>query len=437
MNEQMVDWIIKKREGKSLTPEEIQQIVLGYTGGEIPDYQMAALLMAIFFKGLSQREIVSLTRAMIETGDTIDLSGIKGIKVDKHSTGGVGDKTTLIVGPLVAACGIPVAKMSGRGLGFTGGTIDKLESIPGFQTRKTKEAFQDLVNEKGISVIGQSDQVAKADKMIYALRDVTGTVENLGLIASSIMSKKIASGGDKILLDVKCGRGAFMETLDRACRLGEIMVDLGTEAGKETMAIVTRMEEPLGYYVGNSLEVIDAIETLKGNGAVDITRLSLSLAGAMIYLGEKATTPQEGEEMAEEQWENQRGLEVFRRFIQGQGGDEKIVDDYDLLPRATYEQVVYAPQSGYVHEIDGLSLGLLSKKLGAGRETKEDTISFGAGIKLEKKTGDYVEKGSPLAVFYSDDEDKIKASIPEGAHAFILKEKPAQKREIILKTIQG
>ncbi len=435
MNAQMVDLIIKKRDGGALSREEINHIIQGYSTGAIPDYQMASLLMAIFFNPLSREEIFALTHAMIKSGEVIDLSSIHGIKVDKHSTGGVGDKTSLIVGPLVAACGIPVAKMSGRGLGFTGGTIDKLEAIPGFETTKTKKEFASLVNENKLSIIGQSVDVAKADKLIYALRDVTGTVNNLGLIASSIMSKKLASGGDKILLDVKCGKGAFMETEEEAMALGEMMVEIGEEAGKETMAVVTRMEEPLGKYIGNSLEVMDAVETLKGDGFKDITQLSLFLAGAMIYLGEKAGTPQEGVTLAQKYLENGEGLRIFKKFVEAQGGNPDVVEQFRLLPQAKHFAVIKADKEGFVDNVNGLTLGLLSKKLGAGRDRKEDAISFGAGIELKKKAGDYVTKGDPLAILYSDDERKIKALLQEGRNAFIIKNQRPKAKDLIIKTI--
>lgn len=326
-----VDIIIKKRDGGSLTAEEIKYIIADYTEGNIPDYQMAAFLMAVYFCGMDRRETSELTEAMKNSGDVIDLSLIAGIKADKHSTGGVGDKTTLIAGPLAAACGVPVAKMSGRGLGFTGGTIDKLESIPGFRVAMESGDFINQVNDIGIAVIGQTGHIAPADKKIYALRDVTGTVDNLSLITSSIMSKKLASGSDAILLDVKCGSGAFMKTQEDAEKLATLMVDIGNAGGKKTMAMITDMEQPLGHAIGNALEVKEAIQVLKNRGAEDITQLSASLAGAMIYLGEKASTVEEGTEMAYSALEEGRGLDKFRQMVSAQGGNPDITENPDIL----------------------------------------------------------------------------------------------------------
>ena len=342
----MYDIIYKKREGGKLNRPEIEYFVKGYTEGGIPDYQASALLMAICLQGMDEEETYQLTAALKVSGDVVDLSAIEGVKVDKHSTGGVGDKTTLIVGPLAAAAGVPVAKMSGRGLGFTGGTVDKLESIPGFRTALAEEEFIGLVNSTGLSVIGQTARVAPADKKIYALRDVTATVENLSLITSSIMSKKLASGSDAIVLDVKCGSGAFMENLQDACRLGELMVEIGRADGKETVAVVTDMSQPLGRAVGNGIEVIEAIETLKGRGPADITELSLTLAGVMIYLGGKAAGAAEGRAMAEAALAGGTALDKLRAFIAGQGGDPGVVDDYGLFPQAKYSVPVLMPRIG-------------------------------------------------------------------------------------------
>ena len=390
----MNDIIYKKREGGKLTKEEIEYFVKGFTEGTIPDYQMSALLMAIFFQKMDKEETYLLTNAMKFSGDVVDLSPIQGIKVDKHSTGGVGDKTTLIVAPIAAACGVPIAKMSGRGLGFTGGTVDKMESIPGFQTSIEAEKFMELVNTVGLSVIGQTAHIAPADKKIYALRDVTSTVDNMSLISSSIMSKKLASGSDAIVLDVKCGDGAFMQTLEDACELAQWMVDLGNEDGKKTIAVVTDMNQPLGKAVGNSLEVIEAIETLKGNGPEDITELSLTLAGVMIYAGGKAASREEGHSLAEEMLKNGKALEKLTQFIEGQGGNSGVVKDYQLFPQPAYKQELICEQVGYVSQIAARAIGLASQHSGAGRATKEDAIDLSAGIYLHKKNwGSSIQRG--------------------------------------------
>ena len=329
----MVDIIQKKKEGRALSDDEIRWFVDGYVSESIPDYQISALLMAIYFKGLSKEETFCLTDAMHYSGDTVDLSPVSGIKVDKHSTGGVGDKTTLVVAPLAAALGVPIAKMSGRGLGFTGGTVDKMESIPGFRTSLESSEFLDQVNTIGMSVIGQTAHITPADKKLYALRDVTATVDSFGLIASSIMSKKLASGSDAIVLDVKVGNGAFMENQHDAEILAELMVEIGNNAGRRTVAVITEMGQPLGKAVGNSLEVIEAIETLKGKGPADITELAERLSGIMIYLGGKAKTPEEGLEMAKEALADGRGLAKLREFISAQGGNPKVIEDYTLFPQ--------------------------------------------------------------------------------------------------------
>lgn len=372
----MVDIIYKKREGQPLTEEEIQYFVTGYTDGRIPDYQASALLMAIYFQGMNKEETYHLTKVMMHSGDVVDLSQIKGIKVDKHSTGGVGDKTTLIVGPLAAACQVPVAKMSGRGLGFTGGTIDKLEAIPSFQTTVEENAFIDQVNGIGLAIIGQTAHIAPADKSLYALRDVTATVENLSLITSSIMSKKLASGSDAIVLDVKWGTGAFMESLEEAEELGRLMVDIGQEIGKKTLAVITDMNQPLGKAVGNSLEVIEAIETLKGRGPEDIMELSLKLAAYMIFAGGKAASPEEGYELAKNALETGAALKKLEALIKSQGGDVGVVGDYSLFPQAAYQEKVIANKDGIIQSIDARAIGLASQHSGAGRARKEDSIDF-------------------------------------------------------------
>ena len=435
MNFNMNDIIYKKREGGELTADEIKWWIDGYVKGEIPDYQVSALLMAIFFRGLTREETYTLTAAMRYSGDTVDLSSIKGIKVDKHSTGGVGDKTTLVVAPLASACGVPIAKMSGRGLGFTGGTVDKMESIPGFKTVLEPDEFMAQVNGIGMAVIGQSGHITPADKKLYALRDVTSTVDNFGLIASSIMSKKLAAGSDAIVLDVKCGDGAFMENLDDAVTLADLMVDIGYDAGRRTVACITDMNQPLGKAVGNALEVQEAIDTLKGRGPEDITELSKNLAGIMIDLGGRAETPEEGYELARQALEGGTGLTQLRRFIDAQGGDENVVYDYSLFPQAEYTEELRADEAGYIKAIKARQIGLASQKTGAGRETKEDEIDLAAGIVLNKKVGDRVEEGELLATFYGNDHDKVMAGLEEAREAFEISdeqvERPALIKEII------
>jgi len=431
----MVDIILKKREGEKLSPEEIQHFINGYTKGEIPDYQASALLMAIYFQGMDKEETYQLTKAMKESGDVVDLSAISGIKVDKHSTGGVGDKTTLVVGPLAAAYGVPVAKMSGRGLGFTGGTVDKMESIPGFRTTLEEEEFMELVNRVGLSVIGQTAHIAPADKKLYALRDVTATVDNLSLITASIMSKKLASGSDAIVLDVKCGNGAFMENLEEAVELAKGMVDIGNADGKKTIAVITDMNQPLGHAVGNSNEVIEAIETLKGKGPSDITQLALTLSGIMIYAGGHAETMEEGMEKAKEALRSGRALEKLAQFIEGQGGDPAVVEDYSLFPQPTTYQKVLAQESGYITEIQARSIGLASQHSGAGREKKEDPIDLSAGIILRKKVGDPVAKGDVLAEVSGRDSLKVRQGAEEAAKAFTIGPAAPELGPIIIRII--
>lgn len=431
----MVDIILKKREGEKLSAEEIKHFINGYTKGDIPDYQASALLMAIYFQGMDKEETYQLTKAMKESGDVVDLSAISGIKVDKHSTGGVGDKTTLVVGPLAAACGVPVAKMSGRGLGFTGGTVDKMESIPGFRTTLEEEEFMELVNRVGLSVIGQTAHIAPADKKLYALRDVTATVDNLSLITASIMSKKLASGSDAIVLDVKCGNGAFMENLEEAVELAKGMVDIGNADGKKTIAVITDMNQPLGHAVGNSNEVIEAIETLKGKGPSDITQLALTLSGIMIYAGGHAETMEEGMEKAKDALHSGRALEKLASFIEGQGGDPAVVEDYSLFPQPTTYQKVLAQESGYVTEIQARSIGLASQHSGAGREKKEDPIDLSAGIILRKKVGDPVAKGDVLAEVSGRDSLKVRQGAEEAAKAFTIGPTAPELGPIIIRII--
>lgn len=431
----MNDLIIKKRDGERLLKEEIRCFVEQYTAGAIPDYQAAAFLMAVYFQGMNKEETYELTSAMRDSGDTADLSSIKGIKVDKHSTGGVGDKTTFIVGPVAAACGVPIAKMSGRGLGFTGGTVDKMESIPGLRTTLAEKEFMDLVNKNGISVIGQTGSIAPADKKIYALRDVTGTVENLSLITSSIMSKKLASGSDAIVLDVKCGDGAFMETLEDAEKLGSLMVEIGNADGKKTVAVITDMEQPLGRAVGNSLEVMEAIDTLKGKGPEDITQLSLTLAGMMVFVGGKAENPEHGRRMAEKSLQSGKALEKMRLFIEGQGGDPAIIDDYSIFPQHRFAVEVKSQEAGFVQKLRAKQVGLASRHAGAGRATKEDSIDMAAGLYLNKKTGDRAEKGETLAVVYGNDESKVQAGAKELMAAYEMGTEAPEERKLVKKII--
>jgi len=373
---------------------------------------------------------------MKHSGDVVDLSGISGIKVDKHSTGGVGDKTTLVVGPLAAACGVPIAKMSGRGLGFTGGTVDKMESIPGFRTALEAEEFISLVNRVGLSVIGQTAHIAPADKKLYALRDVTATVDNLSLITSSIMSKKLASGSDAIVLDVKCGRGAFMERLEDACALGEMMVEIGKADGKKTIAVITDMNQPLGLAVGNSLEVIEAIETLKGKGPEDITELSLTLASYMIYAGEKAASPEEGRQKAEQALKSGAALRKLAEFISGQGGNADVINDYSLFPKPASIREIYSAEEGYIGAVDARTIGLASQHSGAGRATKEDSIDLSAGIMLNKKTGDPVQNGELLATVFGNDPARVEQGAKEAAAAFRIQDCRPEKGALVKKVIQ-
>ena len=427
----MVGIIEKKKNGLTLSDEEIQAFVAGVTDGSIPDYQTSALLMAICLQGMDRRETFSLTNAMLHSGQTMDLEAIKGIKVDKHSTGGVGDKTTLIVAPIAAACGVPIAKMSGRGLGFSGGTIDKLESIPGFRVQLSEAEFLQTVEQAGMSVVGQTQDVAPADKKLYALRDVTATVNNISLIASSIMSKKLASGSDAIVLDVKCGQGSFNKTQQAAEDLARLMVDIGTDAGKKVVAVVTDMEQPLGNTVGNALEVIEAIDTLKGKGPADLTELALTLSGYMIYCGGKASSAEEGRSMAQEALSSGKALSVFRNFVSMQGGNASCIDDYSLFKQAKHEAQAKASGDGFVAGIRADSIGLASQHLGAGRRTKEDAIDLSAGIVLCKKVGDPVVAGETLAILYSDSEEKLNAGLAQAQDAFTICKDQATKPTLI------
>ncbi|MFZ8101550.1 pyrimidine-nucleoside phosphorylase [Staphylococcus arlettae] len=413
----MVDVIEKKRDGKVLTTEEIQFFIDGYTKGDIPDYQASSLAMAVYFQDRNDDERAELTMAMVNSGDVIDLSNIEGIKVDKHSTGGVGDTTTLVLAPLVASVGVPVAKMSGRGLGHTGGTIDKLESVEGFHVEITEDKFTKLVNESKVAVIGQSGNLTPADKKLYGLRDVTGTVNSIPLIASSIMSKKIAAGADAIVLDVKTGNGAFMKTIEEAEALAHAMVRIGNNVGRKTMAIISDMGQPLGNAIGNALEVKEAIETLQGKGPKDLTELVLTLGSQMVVLGGKAKDLEEARALLKEAINNGSALERFKQFLENQDGDSSVVDDVNRLPQATYQIELPAETDGVVTEIIANEIGVASMLLGAGRQTKEDSIDLSVGIVLNKKVGDRVAQGESLLTIHANREqvddviEKLRASI--------------------------
>lgn len=402
----MYDLLLKKRNNHPLSEEEITFMIDEYVKGTIPDYQMSAMLMAIYFNGMTKDEIYYLTKAMTKSGDIVDLSAIDGIKVDKHSTGGVGDKTTLIISPIVASYGVKVAKMSGRGLGHTGGTIDKLESIPGFRTVLSREEFFNQVNNIGFSVIGQSGNIAPADKKIYALRDVTATVESIPLIASSIMSKKLASGSDTILLDVKMGSGAFMKDIDTAIDLAKSMVDIGEKAGKKTVALITNMDIPLGRNIGNSLEVIESVEVLHGKGAKDLTDVCVELAGNMLYLAGKADI-KTCLQMAKDAIKNSQGLEYLKKMVKAQGADPKYIENKDLFEKASISYDIISEEEGYIDAMDTENIGSLSTHLGAGRLTKDDKIDYSAGIILHKKRGDKVSKSDVLATVYTNDKSRL------------------------------
>ena len=402
----MYDLILKKRNGGELSREEIAFFVEGYTKGEIPDYQVSALMMAIYFQKMNEQETLALTMAMAGSGDMLDLSQIQGVKVDKHSTGGVGDKTSLALAPMVAACGLPVAKMSGRGLGHTGGTIDKLESFPGFTTSLTRQQFLDNVNRIGIAIMGQTADLAPADKKLYALRDVTATVDNMSLIASSIMSKKLAAGAEAIVLDVKTGSGAFMKQEADARALGEEMVRTAGNAGRGMSAVISDMDQPLGRAVGNALEVREAIETLQGGGPEDFRELCLVLGSQMLMAGEKARSREEAEKMLKGVIQDGSALEKLAQFVEAQGGNPQAVYRPELLPRADIVKTVPAPVSGYVSHIACDEVGICSLILGGGRETKESRVDLSVGLVLNKKVGDYVEAGEPLALIHANREER-------------------------------
>ena len=431
----MYDIIQKKRNGGELSDDEIEEFITLYTAGKIEDYQVSALLMAIYFNGMSEREISSLTLSMPHSGDMIDLSKINGYTVDKHSTGGVGDKTTLVVAPIVASLGGKVAKMSGRGLGHTGGTVDKLESISGFRTSLSSEEFLNQVNDIGICVVGQSGNLAPADKKLYALRDVTATVDSIPLIASSIMSKKLAAGSMGIVLDVKTGSGAFMKSVEDAEKLAKEMVKIGKSAGRNVIAVITNMDIPLGNNIGNSLEVIEAVNTLKGHGCPDLTAVCIELAANMLSL----VTGKEKDvcaEMARGAVADGSALNKLKEMVKAQGGNEKWLDDTDLFPKAEYEYEVKSERNGYISHTDAEKVGIASVILGAGREKKGDDIDYSAGIILKKKTGDKIEKGQTIAVLYTNKKDSIEQAKNEFLSSISFSDSPIERAKLIYSVIK-
>lgn len=431
----MVDIIAKKREGRKLSKKEIDYFIKGVVEGTVPDYQSSALLMAICIKGMDDEETLDLTLAMADSGDRVDLSGIPSIKVDKHSTGGVGDKTTLILGPIVASLGVPVAKMSGRGLGHTGGTIDKLESIPGLCTELSQDEFINTVKDIGLAVAGQTGNLAPADKKLYALRDVTGTIESIPLISASIMSKKLAAGADAIVLDVKVGSGAFMKTLEDARMLARTMVNIGNGAGKRTVAVITDMDRPLGKAIGNALEVKEAIDVLSGKGPEDITEVCITLAGKMLELSGKGDF-NECASLAEETLKDGRALEKLRQMIKAQKGSDEVIDDADLLPHTRFKMEYKASSGGYLNSIISDKLGMASMLLGAGRATKESKIDPAAGIVLIKKPGDKVEAGEPIMILHANSEELFEGSMKVLNEAVIISDSPSEKTPLIIDIIE-
>lgn len=427
----MYDLILKKRNGAVLTKEEIEYIVHGFTNEEIPDYQMSAFLMAVYFEGMNEDETINLTMAMTNSGEVMNLSNIEGIKVDKHSTGGVGDKTSLVLGPMVAACGVPVAKMSGRGLGHTGGTIDKLESFPGFSAELSSSEFISNVNKAKISIIGQSSDIAPADKKIYALRDVTATVDDISLIASSIMSKKLASGADAIILDVKMGNGAFMEEEKEAINLAQEMVKIGNGAGRDTIAIISDMDQPLGYAVGNALEVKEAIETLDGKGPDDIMELCLVLGSHMLVAAHKTEDIDEARMILKKTVEDKSALNKLAELIKMQGGDAGAVYNTELLPKASIVMELLSTYNGFIEKIDTSEIGTVALTLGGGRETKNEEIDLSVGVVLNKKVGDKVEKDEVIATIYANDIEKLKVASDRLMNAYSFCVTPAKKHPLI------
>ena len=430
-----VDLIQRKRDGEELAPEEIDFLVEGYTSGEIPDYQMSAFLMAVFFSGMSDREVTRLTDGMLRSGDTVDLSAVPGIKVDKHSTGGVGDKTSLIVAPLAAAAGVVVPMMSGRALGHTGGTLDKLESIPGFRTGLSTDDFRKQLGELGLAFIGQTEQLTPADGKFYSLRDVTGTVESIPLIASSIMAKKLAEGVDALVLDVKVGNGAFIKKQVDARRLAQMMVSIGRPKDKKVQALITDMSQPLGYAVGNALEVMEASQTLQNAGPTDLTRLSIELAARMIYLGKKAGSLDEARRIAEQRLVDGTGYQKFKQVVAAQGGNPQALDKFELLPNATGMREITSPRGGYVSLIDAEDIGQASNMIGAGRDKKEDVIDPAVGIILEVKVGEKVDAGSVLCRIYYTREDRVEEAAEMVEDAFRISAQKPDERELILEVV--
>ncbi len=431
----MYDLIKKKRDGNELSTEEINFFINGFVDGSIPDYQVSALLMAVYYKGMSKRETKDLTFAVRDSGVTLDFSDIDGIRVDKHSTGGVGDKTSLVVAPIVASLGVKVAKMSGRGLGHTGGTIDKLEAIEGFQTDLSEQEFIGIVNDIGICIVGQSKELAPADKKLYALRDVTATVDSLPLIVSSIMGKKLAADDDCIVLDVKTGSGAFAKTVPDSVALAEAMVDIGKAAGKKMLALITDMDLPLGNAIGNALEVREAIETLSGKGPADFTELCVTLSAYMLCLADMGSY-EECRRLAESTIENGSARETLRAMIKAQHGDPACVDDISKLKTAPCKYEVRSVKAGYISRIDTEGYGIASLMLGAGRNKKEDSIDYGAGIVLSKKTGDYVNLGDVLAVMYASDERLFKGAEAKYLSSTEFSDVQPEKRPLVLEIIK-
>ncbi|HTS31587.1 MAG TPA: thymidine phosphorylase [Bryobacteraceae bacterium] len=430
-----VDLIQRKRDGQELAPEEIEFLIDGYTSGEIPDYQISSFLMAVFFSGMTDREVSRLTECMLRSGDTVDLSDIPGVKVDKHSTGGVGDKTSFIVAPLAAAAGVVVPMMSGRALGHTGGTLDKLESIPGFRTNLSAAEFHKQLSELGLCFIGQTEHLAPADRKLYALRDVTATVESIPLISSSIMSKKLAEGVDALVLDVKVGSGAFMKKQVEARRLAQTMVGIGRRMDKKVQALITDMNQPLGFAVGNALEVMEASQTLQNAGPADLTKLSIELAARMIYLGKKAPSLDEARRTAEKHLVDGSGYRKFKQVVAAQGGNAQALDRFELLPNATGMREITSPRGGYVSSIDAEDIGIASNMIGAGRDKKEDPIDPAVGIILEVKVGEKVDAGSVLCRLYYTKEDRVEEAAEMVEDAFALSPQKPDERELILEVV--
>ncbi|MFN7933617.1 MAG: thymidine phosphorylase [Bryobacteraceae bacterium] len=430
-----VDLIYRKREGEELSPEEIVFLVNGYTRGEIPDYQISAFLMAVCWQGMTDREVTALTECMLQSGETVDLSAVPGVKVDKHSTGGVGDKTSLIAAPLAASAGVIVPMISGRGLGHTGGTLDKLESIPGFRTSLSVSEFQSQLQKHGLAFIGQSEQIAPADGRLYSLRDATATVESIPLIASSIMSKKLAAGLDSIVLDVKVGSGAFMKKQIDARRLAQMMVGIGRRMDKRVMALITDMNQPLGFAIGNALEIMEVSQTLQNAGPVDLTRLSLELAARMIHLGRMANSIDEAREIAQARLLDGSGYRKFKDVITAQGGNASVLDRFELLPNATGMREIYSPRAGFVSAVDAALIGQASQMIGAGRDTKEDTIDPAVGVILEVKVGQKVDAGGVLCRIYHTREERVDEAADLVEDAFRISQHAPEERELILEVV--